>query len=51
MYIGGMLAVGFESRDVYRWCDHCRRPLQDVRPGLYIVAAPTVEYESIDIYR
>ena len=53
MYIAGTPAVGYESRDVYRWCTHYRmqvqgcislvRPLHDASPGMYIVGAPTVE--------
>ena len=61
MYIAGVPIVGRESKNVYRWCAHCRvhiegcislvLPLLDASPRMYIVGAPIVESESRDIYR
>ena len=60
MYIAGVPIVGHESRNVYRWCVHCRirvqecvllvRPLWNASPGMYIVSVPTVECESRNVY-
>ena len=55
MYIAGGLAVGCESRDVYRWCARSRmrvqrctslvRPLQDASPEVYITSVPIASPE------
>ena len=60
MYIAGVPIVGHESRNVYRWCAHCRirveecillvRSRKNASPRMYVASVLSVESESRNVY-